>query len=349
LRAGIFVLYPYIRIYELMPAAQSLLDSFSALADQTRCRMLWLLERQELTVSELCSVLQLPQSTVSRHLKMLGDADWVTSRRDGTSRYYAVALDGAEGARTRIWELTRGQVASSKDASQDERRLARVLAGRREASRQFFATSAGQWDRLREDLFGREFVTAALLALLPSDWIVGDLGCGTGALLPVLAPHVGQVIGVDGSDEMLDAARERIGALANVDLRKGALESLPIEDATLDAALVMLVLHHVPAPAAVLAEARRALKPGGRLLIADMTPHDREEYRQRMGHVWLGFSEDHMRKLLAQAGFGDIKYHALPPAADAKGPALFAIAASADAATDTSGGLKPAGYVRTEP
>ena len=132
----------------MLAASPSLLDSFSALADATRCRMLWLLDRHELTVSELCSVLQLPQSTVSRHLRLLSDAEWVTSRRDGTSRYYALALDGPAGPRAQIWELTRAQVSGRVGTDQDARRLARVLAGRREASQQFFATSAGQWDRL---------------------------------------------------------------------------------------------------------------------------------------------------------------------------------------------------------
>jgi ubiquinone/menaquinone biosynthesis C-methylase UbiE/DNA-binding transcriptional ArsR family regulator len=290
--------------------------------------MLWLLERQELTVTELCMVLQLPQSTVSRHLRLLGDAEWVTSRRDGTSRYYALALDGVEGPRTRIWEITRGQVAGRTGADQDERRLARALAGRREASQQFFATSAGQWDRLRDELFGREFVPDALLGLLPPDWIIGDLGCGTGALLPALAPHVARVIGVDASEEMLAAARGRVVGLANVELRVGTLEALPVDTASLDAVTLMLVMHHVPSPGIALAEAARVLKPGGRLLLVDMTPHEREEYRQRMGHVWLGFSEDQMHRLLAQAGFDRISIRAVPPSPDAKGPDLFAASAT---------------------
>src|SRR4030095_16190822 len=237
----------------MLASAPSLLDSFSALADATRCRMLWLIDRHELTVSELCTVLQLPQSTVSRHLRLLADADWVTSRRDGTSRYYALSLDGANGPRAQIWELTRSQM-SGRTVEQDARRLTRVLAGRREASQQFFATSAGQWDRRRADLFGREAVPAALLGLLPSDWTVGDLGCGTGALLPVLAAHVARVVGVDASAEMLAAARHRVANLTNVDVRQGTLEALPLSDASLDAAVLALVLHHVPSPAHAFAE-----------------------------------------------------------------------------------------------
>lgn len=310
-------------------AAVPLLDSFSALADPTRCRMLWLLDQQELTVSELCAVLQLPQSTVSRHLKTLSEAGWVQSRRDGTSRYYSLALDGADGPRARIWELTREQLAGGAGQAQDARRLARVLSHRSETSKQFFATAAGQWDRVRQDLFGDDLSLRALAGLLPSDWVVGDLGCGTGVNAAVLAPFVRAVIGVDGSAEMLGAARTRLAGCGNVDLRQGALEELPIETGALQAATLILVLHHLPAPARVLAEAARVLEPGGRLLIVDMAPHDREEYRREMGHVWLGFGEDQMRRLLAQAGFTNIRVHPLPPARDAKGPALFAASGEA--------------------
>src|SRR5262249_29703295 len=154
--------YDCIRIYGYMAvSAPPLLESFSALADATRCRMLFVLERQELTVSEICTVLQLPQSTVSRHLKTLADAGLVTSRRDGTSRYYAPA-PGDRGAQSRIWEVTRDELATSASAAADTRRLDRVLARRSETSQQFFASAAGQWDRMRDDLFGAEFASQAL-------------------------------------------------------------------------------------------------------------------------------------------------------------------------------------------
>jgi ArsR family transcriptional regulator len=304
-------------------ATVPIIDSLSALADATRCRMLWLLERQELTVSELCAVMQLPQSTVSRQLKTLAEAGWVTSRRDGTSRYYALAPNTDE-SRARLWQLTRDQLGGRAGLEQDARRLARVLARRGEVSQQFFASAAGQWDRLRDDLFGADVALRTLVGLLPSDWVVGDLGCGTGSVVAALAPHVGRVIGVDASDDMLAAARERTRGLAHVDLRNGSLEALPIDAATLDAATMVLVLHHLPAPAAALEEAARVLKPGGRLLIVDMAPHDREEYRAQMGHVWLGFGDDQMRRLLAQSGFEGVQIHHLATVPYAMAPSLIA-------------------------
>ncbi len=304
-----------------MPAAPLLLDSLSALADATRCRMLAVVEDHELTVSELCTVLQLPQSTVSRQLKVLSDAGWLAARREGTSRYYTLALQ--DDSRGQLWRITRDQLADRPSAAQDVRRLERVLKLRTATSQRFFATSAGQWDLVRDDLFGRDFLSTALLSLLDDTWVVGDLGCGTGVVTSALAPHVGRVIGIDASEEMLASAKSRASAHRNIDWRVGTLEALPLKDATLDAAVMMLVLHHVPSPVAALSEARRALKPGGRLLIVDMTTHHREEYRQQMGHVWLGFGDDQIRKFLTQAGFDKSTVTHLPEDPLAKGPGLL--------------------------
>lgn len=307
-----------------------ILDHLTALADTTRNRILLLLERHELTVSELCAILQLPQSTVSRHLKALADSGWVGSRAEGTSHLYTMpratagrGADGLDASATSLWALVREQVDATPAASQDRGRLQSVLAKRRTRSQEFFSSAAGQWDHLRDELFGDRFHLAAFAALAQPGWVVGDLGCGTGQVSAALAPFVSRVIAVDASAEMLQAARERMAAADNVELRRGDLEALPIDDGRLDAALLTLVLHHAPDPSKTLAEVARVLKPGGRVLLVDMMAHDREGYRQQMGHVWLGFTDDHVRTALADAGFTGVHIVPIAPDARAKGPGLF--------------------------
>jgi SAM-dependent methyltransferase len=304
--------------------AAPILDHMTALSDPTRCRMLMLLEKHELTVTELCAVLQMPQSTVSRHLKTLSDDDWVASRRDGTSRFYSMPVDDLDSGAKRLWPLIREQVASTTGAGQDDRRLRGVLTRRRAKSQEFFATAAGGWDHLRGELFGDEFFLWAVLGLIEPTLVVGDLGCGTGQLTETVAPYVRRVISVDGSTDMLDAARQRLGGAKNVELRQGELESLPIDSGELDVAMLSLVLHYSPAPPRALAEVGRVVRTGGRVLVVDMQPHDRQEYQQQMGHVWLGFSDKQITRFLTGAGFGEVRVRMLPADPDAKGPALFA-------------------------
>jgi len=300
-----------------------ILDHMSALSDPTRCRMLLLLERHELTVSELCAVLQLPQSTVSRHLKTLADDGWVSSRRDGTSRFYSMPVDDLDSGAQRLWPLIREQVASARGAGQDDRRLGSVLSRRRATSEAFFATAAGEWDHLRGELFGGEFAVWAALGLIDPSLVVGDLGCGTGQVTETVAPYVRQVVAVDGSADMLDAARRRLEGTGNVDFRPGELDRLPLETGELDAAMLSLVLHYAPTPSRACAEVGRVVRTGGRVVVVDMYPHDREEYQQRMGHVWLGFSEGQITRLLTGAGFDGVRVRALPSPSEAKGPSLF--------------------------
>lgn len=304
-----------------MPAV---LDRLSALADLTRSRLLLVLERDALTVGELCQVLKLPQSTVSRHLKLLSDEGWVTARAEGTSNRYRAALRDLDPGARQLWQLVSGEIADAPAARQDAARLRGVLAARSTKSREFFATSAGQWDRLRAELFGPRAELTALPALLDDNWVVGDLGCGTGQVAASLAPFVRRVVAVDGSAPMLTAARRRLAPFRNVEIQRGDLESLPLEDGSLDAAVLSLALHVAPEPGRVLAEAARVLRPGGRLLVVDMMPHDRTDFSESMGHLWPGFEADVLAGLGRDAGFTSCAYHPLAADPAAKGPTLFA-------------------------
>ena len=305
------------------PKPQALLGWMEALNDATRLRLLRLLERHELGVVELCDVLQLPQSTVSRHLKVLLDGQWVRARRQGTTNLYRMSTGELDGPVRKLWLLAREQTDAWATVQQDQLRLARRLRDHQRDSQQFFAGTAGKWDKLRRELYGARFNTDALLALLPSDYVVADLGCGTAHLAAELAPRVAKVIGVDNSAAMLKAARKRTSEIPNLDLRQGDLESLPIDAATCDAAMLILVLTYAPAPATVLSEAARILKPGGKVVIVDLLPHDRDDFRRQMEQQHLGFGVSDVEQMLLTAGLRTPAVHPHPPHPPPKGPALF--------------------------
>jgi SAM-dependent methyltransferase len=304
--------------------APRIFDRMAVLAETTRSRLLLVLERHELTVGELCAVLQLPQSTVSRHLKVLSDEGWVRSRPEGTSRRYRMRESDLEASARRLWKLVREQIAGHPPVLQDSQRLEAVLTRRRHRSRAFFSSSAGEWDRLRVELFGARVELLGLLGLLNESWVVGDLGCGTGQVSESLARFVARTIAIDDSPAMLDAARSRLQHLQNAEVRAGDLHALPLADEELNAAVLFLVLHHQPEPWMVLDEVARVVQPGGGLLVVDMMPHDREVFREEMGHVWLGFSAEQIREWLENAGFTAARHLPLPVDPAASGPALFA-------------------------
>ena len=300
---------------------EALLAKMAGFADPTRLRLLRLLEKSELGVADLVQVVQLPQSTVSRHLKVLLDQSLVRSRAEGANRLYRMPpLD--EAAARRLWTLAKEQTEGWATARQDLLRLERRRAQLRPALR-FFAGAAGRWDQLRSELYGERFTDAALLALLPRSWVVADLGCGSGQTTAVLATQVRAVIGVDQSHAMLKAARKRTAGLPNVELKQGSLEALPLGDASVDAALLLLALTYVEEPRRVLEEAARVVRPGGRVAVVDLLRHDREEFRRQLGQERLGFEAEELQQMLVEAGFGDAACRPLPLAANAKGPALL--------------------------
>jgi len=309
--------------------SKALSDRLAALSEHVRLRIMRLLERNELSVGEVAKVLQLPQSTVSRHLKTLAEADWVFRRAEGTATLYRVTVDDFEPDARSLWLAIREQLTEGPEWSEDLHRLRSVLAERRADSQAFFGRVAGEWDSLRSELFGSDFTLDGLLTLIPRNWVVADLGCGTGNVGELLAPIVRRIIAVDRSQPMLEAARKRLEGASSVEFRIGQLEAIPIAGGEVDLAVAALVLHHVESPPAVCGELRRILRPGGRVLIIDMVEHTRETYRHTMGHRWLGFSEQAVRQLLEGAGLRDVHHRILPSSAEARGPGLFACCATA--------------------
>ena len=309
--------------------ATPLFGRLAALSDPIRARLLAVLERHELTVGELHRALQLPQSTVSRHLRALADAGWVSSREDGTSNLYRIAAPEKDPAARKLWLAVREELAVLTAVQRDAERVRSVLAVRHTTSQKFFASSAGQWDRLRAELFGDRTELFALLGLLDKSWTVADLGSGTGQLVEALAPFVKRVIAIDESPAMLRAAKSRLASYGNVELRHGSLESLPLANREVDVAVLSLVLHYITDPAALFTSIRHALAPKGRLLILDMLPHDRADLRDRMGHAWQGFSELQLKSWATDAGFKSCRFAAVPSMPSAKGPGLFVAALGA--------------------
>lgn len=298
------------------------LDWLQTLADTTRVRLLRLLERHELAVTELCTILQLPQSTVSRHLKLLISDDWLGSRRDGNNHLYRAETDGWTEARVELWNWVKQQAADVSTMRLDDRRLDRVLA-ERPRSEDFFRSTAAQWDAVRVELFGPRVDASALAAALPPDSVVGELGCGSAPLAQLMAPFVSQVMAIDNSPAMLTAAAEKLNRFSNVKLQQANLDQLPLESRSLDAAWLVLVLPYFHEGIAILSEAARVLKAGAPLIVVDLSPHDREMYRQEMGHVRLGLEQDLLAQWCQASGLHIERYWKLPPDPVAKGPELF--------------------------
>ncbi len=334
------------------------------LGERVRLRLLRVLQEEELSVGEAASVVQLPQSTVSRHLKLLAEGGWIVKRTEGTATLYRLIPDELTAGSRALWEAVRTQLEDgpnraghggtvqqtgprnsalessatrqsfskeslTKDLAEDSRRLAGVLTDRRTDSQAFFGRVAGQWDELRTNLFGSRFTLQGLMALLPREWTVADLGCGTGNASELLAPLVKRVYAIDQSQPMLAAAKKRLSAFSNITFLRGDLEGVPLDDGSVDVAVAVLVLHHVEDPMPACREMRRLVKPGGVALVIDMIEHDRTIYRHTMGHRWMGFSEGRIGGLLSDAGFERPRFVVLPSDTDARGPGLFACTAFA--------------------
>lgn len=282
--------------------SSSLLRHLKALSDETRLRLMHLLGHYELSVNELVSILEMGQSRVSRHLKILAEADLVRFRRDGLWVFYSASQEGAGHDLMRALEPFRD---ADPVFSNDVTMAASIIEDRSLKTRQFFNAIAEHWDTLSREVLGGFDLAGAVADALPPDCKVAvDLGCGTGTVLERLKPHVQLLIGVDGSPRMLEMSRRRFGEhTEHLSLRIGELEHLPLRDEEADFACINMVLHHLSEPDKAVAEIHRILAPGGLLVITDFDRHEDERMRADYGDRWLGFDESTLGALLEAHGF----------------------------------------------
>jgi ArsR family transcriptional regulator len=282
---------------------------YRLLGDEARLRLLRVLARDHFNVKELTGILGLAQSGVSRHLGLLKDAGLVGEEREGAFTYYRLAPAFLDSGRP-LWPLLQAQfndAAASAVLRADEARLQEVLRVRREN----FDRHAGPDTRDGRQLVpGRSWAAwSRALGLLLPPLDVADLGCGEGYLAIEAAQWARKVVAVDRSADVLGRAK----ALAvrrhvkNITFKRGELERVPLDDGSVDVALLSQALHHAADPALATAEAVRVLREDGRVLVLDLRSHDESWVRDALGDRWQGFTDDHLQALLTSAGLTDVR------------------------------------------
>jgi len=308
---------------------------YRLLGDEARLRLLRVLVKERLNVTELTGVLGLAQSGVSRHLGLLKDAGLVVEERDGGFSYYRLSTELRDGSLAGVLQQQFEESAADAAVRADEARLQEVLRLRKEN----FDTHAGPDTRdARQLVPGRSWAawSRALGLLLPSI-TVADLGCGEGYLTVEAARWASKVIAVDRSEVVLTRARAlaRRRRVSNVIWKKGELEKLPMRDAAVDVAMLSQALHHAQHPARAVAEAARITAPGGRVLVLDLRAHQEDWVRAKLGDRRLGFDDDELKKMLIAAGLSDVRVGVGARKAGDPFTVLIASGRKTDAATKT--------------
>ncbi|MCD4719529.1 MAG: metalloregulator ArsR/SmtB family transcription factor, partial [Desulfobacula sp.] len=264
-----------------------LIKCFKALSDKTRLRLLYVLQQYELNVNEIVLVVDMIQSGVSRHLKILMESGLLTSRRDGSFIYYSAVKNTV--VKTFI-SLVDQSIEKEDIIGQDLEKAREMIKIRQNRTKRFFKTVAPQWDRLKKEVLGNFDLNSMIKKKLSFHGNISDLGCGTGELIEILSEKTShKLIGIDASPEMLEQARLRLSGKNNAELRLGELEHLPMKNQEIDTAILNMVLHHISQPELPITEVFRVLKPKGQFILADFEKHDQEKIKEIIGGSWLGF------------------------------------------------------------
>jgi ArsR family transcriptional regulator len=297
-----------------------LVNQLKAAGDETRIRLLALLQQGERTVKELTEILGQSQPRISRHLKVLADAGLVSRSPEGSWVYYRLSDD--EAGRDVALGVLNGLDSSDPDLRRDNERLANLKRQNREAAERFFAEHASRWDEIRSLHVPEQQVEAAILARAPGPFrAVLDIGTGTGRMLELFASRYERALGIDLSPAMLAVARANLerAAIDHARVRLGDVMNLPVLRDSFDLVVIHQVLHFLEDPARAIAEAARALSPGGTLLIVDFAPHELEHLRQTQAHRRLGFARQQMKQWVAAAGLAMQAVEDLVPPAGSGG------------------------------
>ncbi len=286
----------------------SILKNLRLLADPSRLRILLLVEREELSVAELQEILGMGQSRISTHLAQLKSAGLLEDRRNGKSILYRLKQSAQSNGFSQMLGVLRQAAAEIPEAEQDSDALRLALRRRQDKMRAYFDELAGKFGRNYVPGRSWQGLAETLLTLLPP-MVIADLGAGEGTFSQLLARRSKKVIAVDNSEKMVEYGRELAlkHGVKNLEYRKGDLEEVPIQDATVDMAFFSQALHHAQHPVRAVAEAWRILKPGGRIVVLDLLRHNYEEARELYADLWLGFTEVEVTRFLRQAGFKNIE------------------------------------------
>lgn len=278
-----------------------LIKCFKALSDKTRLRLLIVLQQYELNVNEIVLVVDMIQSGVSRHLKILMDSGLLMSRRDGSFIYYSAAKNDITMS---ILSLVEKNSERDEVAVQDLKKAGEMIKIRKNRTKRFFKTVAPQWDRLKKEVLGDFDLNSRIIEKDSFCGKVSDLGCGTGELIEKLSGQAShRLIGIDSSPEMLELARLRLSGNSNTELRLGELEHLPMKNREIDTAIMNMVLHHISQPEIPIAEAFRVLQYNGIFILSDFEKHHQEKIKEIIGGSWLGFEKEKIKGWLKETGF----------------------------------------------
>ena len=272
---------------------------FRLLSDSTRLRLLMLVDREELSVAELAAITQLAQPRVSTHLAKLKEAGLVNDRREGVFAHYRIATNIADDGLNALWEMLRTNT-SDPLIEQDFERIPQVLNAR--SGKSNWADSvAGDMERHYSP--GRTWeVTARTMVQLLELGDVLDVASGDGVLAELLAPHANSIKCLDLSPRVVEAGKKRLRNCPNVSFEAGDMHTLPLADASFDTVLLMHALTYTTQPQLVFNEARRVLRPGGRLLAATLQKHAHENAVVAYNHVNLGFTAAELQNFCEVAG-----------------------------------------------